>query len=73
MIKFFKSFVFIFKRKPRYRGATNLIENWLNDPIDYDKRMWPEIEEYLYPTPKQTYLVKVCDDEIRKGEPYLYE
>ncbi len=31
----------------RYQGLTDLIEEWLNEPSDYDVTIWPEIEEYI--------------------------
>lgn len=43
-------FAYVFfpsEQKPRYEGLKKLIEEWLEEPGNYDASVWPEIEKNL--------------------------
>jgi hypothetical protein len=35
------------EKTDKYKKMINLIEEWLNEPGDYDVEMWPEIEKFI--------------------------
>ncbi len=34
-------------RRARYRHAAALLRQWMQEPDDYDERVWPSVEEVL--------------------------
>lgn len=34
-------------RRARYRHAADLLRQWMQEPDDYDERVWPAVEEAL--------------------------